>query len=245
MIETWIQETSVAFGDVDRDNLLTLRGVFQLLQEAAIAHANKYDTGTEAMVTRGESWVLNRMAVGVERYPSYGEPLRVETWSSGIRGFKGYRDFRVFDRSGQRIIAGSSLWLYVNVRTKSIIRVPREVADQFPVGRDGVFCPDLETLDLPPPDSATPVRTVTLRYSDFDANAHLNNTAYLDLLQTALDGSGRSPRPRSVKIKYGKGIEAGTLAAEVRVATDPGGEAPAPFSIVVAGETCALGQVEG
>lgn len=244
MAEKWILETAVAFGDVDRDNVLTLCGVFKLLQEAAIAHANEYDTGTDAMLTRGESWVLNRMAVEIARYPRYGEALRLETWSSGIRGFKGYRDFRVFDSAGHVVIAGSSLWIYVSVRTKSIIRVPREVAEKFPVGTDGVFCPDLESLELAAPDpAAAHACTISLRYSDIDANLHLNNTAYLDLLQSALASAGHPPRPRSVRIKYGKGIAAQTPRVEVRLGPAEAAGVVRRFSIHAAGEVCAQGAV--
>lgn len=245
MAEKWILETAVAFGDVDRDNVLTLRGVFQLLQEAAIAHANKYDTGTDAMVTRGESWVLSRMAVGIARYPRYGEPLRVETWSSGIRGFKGYRDFRVFDRDQCAIITGSSVWLYVSIRTKAIIRVPREIAGLFPVSRDGVFCPELEGLALDAPDSGVAPSEITLRYSDVDANGHVNNTAYLDLLQTALAQAAHPARPASVKIKYSRGIPAGTRAAGVRLDAAPGSDGMLRFSILAGGETVAQGEAAG
>jgi len=242
MPEKWILETVVTFGDVDRDNVLTLAGVFKLLQEAAIAHANRYDTGTDAMHTRGESWVLNRMVVEIARYPCHGEALRIETWSSGIRGFKGYRDFRVFDAAGAGVVSGSSLWIYVNVRTRSILRVPREVAVRFPVGTEGVFCPELESLDLPAPDPATARACVlSLRYSDIDANAHVNNTAYLDLLQSALAAAGHPPRPQSVRIKYGKGIAAGTPAVEVRLAPAAEAAGPVRFSVAAAGEVFAQG----
>lgn len=245
MAETWILESAVSFGDVDRDNVLTLRGVFQLLQEAAIEHANKYDTGTEAMLSRGESWVLNRMAVEIARYPRYAEGLRVETWSTGIRGFKGYRDFRVYDRSGSVAIAGSSLWVYVSVRTRSIIRVPREVAAQFPVGAGEVFFPDLESMELPSPDPAAALSsTCSLRYSDFDANAHLNNTVYLDLVQSALAAAGQDPRPQRVRIKYGRGIPASVSSADVcLVRRDTGGTASCVFEIVAGGEASAQGEV--
>ena len=54
--------TTVSYWDVDRDQTLLLPGVFKFLQEAAIKHADQFDAGTRAMATRGESWVLNRMA---------------------------------------------------------------------------------------------------------------------------------------------------------------------------------------
>jgi acyl-ACP thioesterase len=231
-------DTRVSFGDVDRDNLLSLRGVFKLLQEVAIAHANLFDTGTEAMLTRGESWVLNRLAVEIRRYPAYGDPLHIETWSSGIRGFRGYRDFRIMDSQGRLIITGSSLWVFVNIRTQSIMRVPRELAERFPSVPGDVFCPDLETRDTGRmPEGNTETR-ITLRYSDFDANHHVNNTAYLDLLQAALSQQQAPARPGQVLIKYGKAIP--DSCPEVGVRLGPLGEQTC-FSITVAGETFAQG----
>jgi medium-chain acyl-[acyl-carrier-protein] hydrolase len=244
-VEKWTLTTQIAFADVDRGNLLTLAGVFKLMQEVAIAHANHYDTGTEAMLTRGESWVLNRMAVQINRYPAYGEQVRVETWSSGIRGFKGYRDFRIFDADGLEVAAGSSLWLYVSVRNHALIRVPKAIADHFPVAVEGVFSPDLERLRLSPPDPATAIaHPFTLRYADFDANSHVNNTAYLDLLQSALFSQGSIARPRWVHIQYNKGIGEGTRAAEVLLhSNEQRGTVITSFSITADATVCALGEV--
>jgi acyl-ACP thioesterase len=243
MSKTCVLQLSVAYGDVDRENVLTLQGVFKLLQEAAIAHASQHHTGTAAMVTRGESWVLKRMAVEIKRYPRYGEPLRVETWSSGIREFKGYREFRVFAGADELVIRGSSVWAYVSRRTRSIVRVPPDVADGFPSHAGGVFCPDLEGLALAAPDTAgADVLPVSLRYSDVDANDHVNNTAYLDLLQTALASLGRPVRPQRIRIRYGKGIPGDTASVEVRLA--PHAEQAAfAFSIGLAAAIFAQGDV--
>lgn len=242
MPDTFVLRSSVAFADVDRDNVLTLQGVFKLLQEAAIAHANQYDTGTDAMVTRGESWVLKRMAVAIDRYPTYLEPLRVETWSTGIRGSVGNRDFRVHAGDGPPIIRGSSLWLYINVRARSVIRVPAEIAARFPSGPGAPFCPELQELAFDAPDPATAsALPVSLRYSDVDANDHVNNTAYFDLLQTALARLGRPPRPRDVRIKYGRGIPGGTPAADVRLAPVTPAGGPVTFSIASGEEVFAQG----
>lgn len=236
-------EVAVSYRDVDREEVLQLPAVFRFLQEAAIAHANRHDVGTHAAAERGESWMLNRIAVAIHRYPRYEETLRIETWSSGIKGFKGYRDFRVRDAGGALVVAGSSLWLYVDVRARAIVRVPREVAERFPARPEGVFCPELESLVLPAPAAGTPAEEITVRYGDIDSNLHVNNTAYLDYLQTALARTGRPPRPREVRLKFGKGIPAGTGA--VRVRFGPPATDGAAFSIEHADTIAAQGDVRG
>ncbi len=233
-------ETAVTYADVDRDEAMLLPRIFKLLQEAAIRHANQFETGTRAMATRGETWVLNRIAVGVRRYPRFEDVLRVETWSSGIRGFKGYREFRVFDAAGETVVEGSSLWVYVSVRTKGIVRVPRDVAEGFPVWSDGVFCPELERWEVEPPTvEGARVVPVTLRYSDFDVNRHVNNAAYLDLVQTALAAGGGEARPAKVRVKFAKAIPAECAAVEVKVAAGR-----RRFSVEGGGVVFAVGEVD-
>jgi acyl-ACP thioesterase len=217
MTEKLILETSVNYGDVDRAEVMLLGRLFKLLQEVAIRHANQFDTGTRAMAMRGESWVLHRIAVDVERYPRFEERLRVETWSSGIKGFRGFREFRVYDGGGQAVARGSSVWVYVNLKTKAIVRVPAEVAEGFPKVEEGVWCPELAQRKFPSPSARAMNVPVTLRYGDFDVNAHVNNAAYLDLVQTALAASGGPVCPRRIRMNFAKAIPAGTERVEVRV----------------------------
>jgi acyl-ACP thioesterase len=195
-------DVTVSFWDVDREQHLLLAAIFKILQEAAIKHADQSDAGARAIVARGETWVLHRMTAHLNRYPRYEERLRVETWSSGIRAFRGYRDFRVFCGE-ELVLSASSLWLYVNALTKSLVRVPAPIAAAFPSRPEAVFRPDLDRLKLIPPDAAAaPACPISVRYSDLDGNGHVNNTAYVDYLQTALSRANLPRRPADMEIQF-------------------------------------------
>ncbi|WP_438483528.1 acyl-[acyl-carrier-protein] thioesterase [Oleiharenicola lentus] len=239
MSSEFILPAVVSYREVDRDQLMTLGSVFQLLQEAAIKHADLFGLGTKAMEARQESWVLNRIAAKIIRYPGYEENVRVVTWSAGIRGFRGYRDLRVF--SGEELlVTASTLWLYLNLQTKTLTRVPLALAEQFPVGETEVFRPDLEKLRFTPPGDMTQSHEVSLRYSDFDGNRHMNNTAYFDCLQTALVRAGQPPRPAGIEMQFLKEV----LPAQesVRVALETRGQEVA-FGIASSSELHAQGAV--
>ena len=199
--EEFIIDGVVSYWNVDRDNLLSLRSLFAFMQEAAIRHADQCGSGARAKADRNESWVLQRMAVSVSRYPRYDEALRVTTWSTGIRAFKGYRDFRVHC-GPETVVCASSVWLYLNLATKGICRVPREVADAFPTHPGEAFFPGLERLRLEPAAGGSMGRDISVRYSDFDANGHVNNTADVDYLQTALADGGFPARPVGIQIEF-------------------------------------------
>lgn len=197
--------TVVSYWDVDRDQCLTLSGVFKLLQEAAIKHADLFNLGAKAMVAHGESWVLNRMAARINRYPRYEEAVKVVTWSAGIRGFRGYRDLRLY--CGEELVmSASTLWLYIDLDSKSLVRVPADLARQFPVGQAEMFHPEIDKLHFIAPSATAATQAISLRFSDFDGNGHMNNTAYLDCLQTALVRMGHGPRPTAIEIQFLKEI---------------------------------------
>ncbi len=240
MSQNYILETAVSYWDVDRDQLLTLGGVFKLLQEGAIKHADQFGLGAKAMTTLGESWVLNRIAAEITRYPRYEERVKLVTWSAGIRGFRGYRDLRLY--CGEEcVLRASSLWLYINLRTKTLTRVPAELADRFPVGQAEMFRPDLDKTRYEAPSATVAATEVSLRYADFDGNAHLNNTAYLDCLQTALSRQAMPVRPKHVEMQFLK--EVSPSVAAVQVAVERTREAAANFAVRSGGEVHAQGLV--
>lgn len=240
MSEIFTLESEVSYWDVDRDQRMTLGGVFKLLQEAAIKHADVYGLGAKAMSALGESWVLNRVAAEIARYPRYEEKVTVRTWSAGIRGFRGYRDLRIF--CGDEIVASAStLWLYINLRTKSLARLAPELAERFPVGQAEVFRPDLDKLRIEPPAASAPATEISLRYSDFDGNAHLNNTAYLDCVQTALSRQAMPARPKCVEMQFLK--EVSPAVGAVQVALERRADDAAGFAVRSGAELHAQGNV--
>jgi medium-chain acyl-[acyl-carrier-protein] hydrolase len=229
---------TVSFADVDREQTMTLSGVFQVLQEVAIGHANQFSIGTRQRGSSPFSWVLNRMAVGVHRYPVFEENLRIETWSRGISGFRGYREYRVFSGS-DCVISGSSLWIFVDLQTKSPARVPEDVVANFPILESPPFSPELDRFGRTAPDPArADAFDMTLRYSDIDTNLHVNNTSYLELLQTALSASSRPTRPAEVQIKFMREILPETRAVRVLLETTGGHTL---FNISAQGVVCAQG----
>lgn len=241
MTDRLILQTTVTYGDVDRHERMLLARIFKLLQDAAITHANQFGTGTNAVATRGESWVLNRMAVRIAQYPRAGDALTVVTWSTGIKGFKGYRDFRVYAPENRLVISASSLWLYISLATKSIVRVPRDVAATFPVGSEPAAFPDLEARDFDELPVDATVVPMTLRYSDFDVNEHVNNAAYLELAQSAFAQCGAALHPSALRLKYAKAIPLDRDRVNVTIAPS---EQLSRFTIGADGQVFAVGEAE-
>lgn len=201
MDKVYTLDSSVAFWAVDREQRLSLPALFQLFQEAAIKHADLYNVGSAAMLERGESWVLNRLSAQIHRYPAFEEAIRIRTWSTGIRGFRGFRELRLL--AGDKLLASASThWLYVDMRTKALTRVPAALAQAFPEHHDEVFHPGIEHLKLSTPTEEAKACSLSLRYSDIDSNGHVNNAAYFDYLQTALSRNGLPTAPHKIAVHF-------------------------------------------
>jgi medium-chain acyl-[acyl-carrier-protein] hydrolase len=139
------------------------------------------------------------------------------------------------------VITGTSLWLWIDLRTRMLTRVPQELASLFPVGAGSPpYRPDIEKLRFAAPSDDAPTVPVSVRYSDFDANGHVNNTAFFDFLQTALVQSGRAAHPRRLELQFQREIPTGTTSVAVRLAP---GDAGVAFAICGAEGSYAQGIV--
>ena len=230
-------EHRVGYFQVDQDNRIHLSSLFKLLQEAAIHHATQGNIGTQLMEEKGESWILNRVVLKLERYPRYEEALVIQTWATQMKHFKGFREFRIM--AGKELIGKvSTLWLYINLEEKSIARLANEVIKNFPKGPDDIYFPNLDRLRLSAPGPEAGETKVTLRYSDIDGNQHVNNAAYMDFLQTALHHQNLDTRPENIQIQFSKEISPSSKSVSVHSEV---ASSATRFSIQSGGKPCATG----
>lgn len=209
----------VGYFQVDQDHRIHLSSLFKLLQEAAIQHATQGNIGTQIMEEKGESWILNRVVMQLDRYPRFDESLTIQTWATQMKHFKGFREFRIL--AGEELLGKvSTLWLYINMKEKAIARLPGDTVKYFPTRPNEIFFEDLDRLRLKKPGPEAKETQVTLRYSDIDGNQHVNNAAYMDFLQTALYHQNLNTRPKELQIQFSKEISPQTNIVSVHLTKD-------------------------
>ena len=101
---------------------MKLGALFRLLQDAAVTHSERVGLDSRALVNGGRVWLLNRIAIAVERLPRYAETVRVATWHRGSKGFRAYRDFEV-TAGGRRLAAATSRWLLFDTARRRLQKV--------------------------------------------------------------------------------------------------------------------------
>jgi len=202
-----IEQTSlVEYDEVDLQFRMKLPALFQRLQRAALHHSEAVGLGSEAMIASGAVWILNRMRVDIARLPRYRETVTLKTWHKRSAGFRASRDFLVFCGKEQ-VAAAASQWLYFDLERKRIAKIPKSVSGPYTDESEEALEPG--AIDFAVDKTFEPAETVaiTTRAGDYDPNGHVNNTVYLDYLDTLLARSGGSTRGvRQVGIQYLKEI---------------------------------------
>lgn len=230
----------VGYFEVDARFELKLGDLFRRLQEAAITHSERVGLGSKALAAVGKAWVLARMQADIRRYPRHHEEVTVVTWHRGAQGYRAFRDFVV--RVGDEPVAtATSLWLFVDLQRKRLLRVPEDTVAAYTVESDVALG---DTVARWKPDLGFEPACVTrlaTRAGDYDFLGHVNNAVYFDFLETLTSRAFETPRRiRRLKIEFKKEIDrqVETLCAGLLAGT------PCRFKLYRADSVYAGGELE-
>lgn len=184
------QNFSIRSYEIGADRTASIETLMNHLQETALNHvkgAGLLGDGfgsTPEMSKRNLIWVVTRMQVLVDKYPTWGDVVQVDTWvsASGKNGMR--RDWLVRDcKTGETLTRASSVWVMMNKVTRRLSKIPEEVREEIePYFFNCESVVDEDSRKLPKLDDNTAdyVRKgLTPRWSDLDINQHVNNVKYI------------------------------------------------------------------
>lgn len=184
--------------DVNLFRKLRTSALFELLQEASIAHTEMLGMGREMTLDRGFLWVVLQQRIDITRMPEYGETVTIETWPGATMHVLFPRYYQVKDEEDKVLMNGSAVWALVDEHTRRMI---------FP-DRNGIMIEGKTTgreTDLPLPLKRTETDrrySYTVQFCDCDLNGHMNNTRYFDLCENLLEHPARGKDPVKITAEY-------------------------------------------
>lgn len=184
---TWNETFRIRAYETDPSGAASVPTICNLLQESASNHARALGVSVEQLTAQNVTWVLARLHVEMDAYPTWRETVHVETWPSGIEGLYATREFVVTGGAGEPLGRGTSAWLLIDVDRRRPVRIPEAITAIRRPARGRVLADAFEKL--PAPATVDHTFTVQVRYGDLDLNRHANNVHYLAWALEAL------PRP--------------------------------------------------
>ena len=184
------QNFSIRSYEIGADKTASIETMMNHLQETALNHVKSAGLlgdgfgSTPEMCKKNLIWVVSRMQVLVDRYPTWGDVVQVDTWvaASGKNGMR--RDWLIRDcNTGDILMRASSLWVMMNKETRRLAKMPDEVRAE--IGSHFVDTPpiiDEDSRKLPKlnDETADYIRSgLTPRWNDLDVNQHVNNVKYI------------------------------------------------------------------
>lgn len=201
---------TIGLFDVDHQLKMSVQSAARFFQEIAVAHSTRVGAGPDVLFEKGVVWLLHRLEVEFFHYPSLHEDIQILTWSRGFKGYKGFREYHISSSLGD-IARGSSVLLFFDTRRKRITKVPELISRLYEVNSEKWFdneINDWKTCGKIEPENKI---NISLRYSDFDVNGHVNNTVYFGFLETLYHKAVTiSDRPiKNLKIRFFREISPG------------------------------------
>ncbi|XVE70380.1 hypothetical protein DITRI_Ditri10aG0068000 [Diplodiscus trichospermus] len=184
------QNFSIRSYEIGADCTASIETLMNHLQETAINHCRSAGLlgngfgATPEMCKKNLIWVVTRMQVVVDRYPTWDDVVQVDTWvsASGKNGTR--RDWLVSDiKTGEVLTRASSVWVMMNKLTRRLSKIPEEVRGEIEpyfMNSDPVVAEDSRKL-VKLDDSTTKYvqKGLTPRWGDLDVNQHVNNVKYI------------------------------------------------------------------
>lgn len=192
----------------------SISSLFNILIEAAWAHAQVMDWGYDSLKSNNLFWVLSRMYFQVEKYPSWQDQIFLNTWSAGTDGMYAYREYIVEDEKGEVLLRASSAWLILDMETRKIFRLS-DFRTTFPKRIDANACRAPKRIKA---DSHSEMMNYfPVLFSELDINKHFNSVKYMERV---LDDFGvdflNSNEPAELEVNYLKEGQAGDQIAVTR-----------------------------
>lgn len=184
MLKIYTESKLIRTSNCDFNGKWRISDILALLQEGAGTHAHLLGCGREPMLRENIVWVLSRTELKMERYPTVGETIRMETFPMANRRWFFPRYFWLYDEENKVIGRAGTLWLLMDYVQRKMA-APEAALKYMPDNTD-LTAP----LDFPgniAPVGGVPAFSARMpMHTDIDVNQHVNNTRYADWLCDAL-----------------------------------------------------------
>jgi acyl-ACP thioesterase len=198
---TYTMERLVTDTEVDFKRRLRLSAMFGYFQDIAAFHAASLGASVERLYTElNVAWILLKVRVEVDEYPTLADELYVDTWPQAPRALY-ERDYTIRRRSGEVQVRAASTWVIMNLGTREIKRdkfldyhnleMRKDRAVEKGAGRQRRV------------EEALPVYEKYIEFSDVDYNSHVNNAKYIDYIMDAIPfDEHRQKEIRALEVYY-------------------------------------------
>lgn len=161
------------------------------VQEVSGKHAIELGTGWDALNEKHLFWAIIRHRIHVTRLPESGETITLETWPMPTTRVAYPRATVAYDANGSELFRTQALWVLMDTNTRAMV-LP---------GKSGVTVNGILRGMEPEAPGSLPVKDLSqgisrqVTYGELDRNLHMNNTRYMDWIDSLLPSQFHQAHP--------------------------------------------------
>ncbi|KAH7547327.1 hypothetical protein FEM48_Zijuj01G0298000 [Ziziphus jujuba var. spinosa] len=187
------QNFLIRSSELGADSKASIGALTNILQESALNHVKGAGIlaegfgSTPEMSRRNLIWVVYRMQIVVDSYPSWGDVIQVNTWTcaSGRNGMR--REWIVRDyKTGKTLLRAACVYVMMNKTTRKISKFIKEIREEtknifMEITEPIINHEDAKKLRALDVDTADNVQAGLLpKWSDLDVNQHVKHVKYIE-----------------------------------------------------------------
>lgn len=203
---------TIKYQEVDDRRQLRLPTMVNYLLEVAGRTADELGFGIRKLHPEGLTWILSRLMLEMDKLPTYGEEMEIETWIEQNAHMLSTRDFRIYLHQGEervQIGQAKSVWAVLDMEKREVVNIFED--PMFANSVDGEVL-DIKRVRMTTIPEPTGTAEDKVHYSDLDYNRHCNSTKYIEkMLNAYLPEAIYEQQPIRLDINYQREVMAGEM----------------------------------
>jgi acyl-ACP thioesterase len=201
---------TISYSDVSTSGKADIAQIACFFQDCASFHSDSVGAGAQQLRSeKGCVWMLNSWQIEVDRYPEYGEKLRIVTNPYDFEKVFAKRNFMLYDETGTRIAAANSFWFMFDIGTMHPRRLTEDITSVYELGEKEPlreYAPRMIRYSKEEFEAAEQKEPILIRHSYCDTNRHMNNVWYIRL---GLELLPEDYKVNAMRAEYRTGVFAG------------------------------------
>ena len=172
-------ESRIRYSETDSEGKLTMASLINYMQDCSIFHSEDVGMGVEYLKKLHLVWVLSAWQIVVERYPRLGEKVEIGTQPYDMKGFIGYRNFAIWDESGDCVAKANSIWSLLDTQTGRPVAISEEMVRGYGLGEK--LSMEYAPRKIAAPPNGCRMEPLVVKRHHLDTNHHVNNQQFIDM----------------------------------------------------------------
>lgn len=170
-------ESRVRYSETDSHGKLTPEGMMEYFEDCTTFQSEDLGIGVQYLKDHHCVWVLSFVQIEMNRYPSLGEHIKIQTIPYDIKGFLGYRNFVLRTEDDGVLACANTMWTYLDTDTGRPVKAPESMIDAY--GLSERYPMEYAPRKIALPEEMQSFEEIAVKPHHLDTNDHVNNVQYV------------------------------------------------------------------